>query len=69
MKPRKTKAEKIAEARVDKLVGNALCNNPINMMDITKVYGIARGLVGAGSDDASTAEKLAIYVASIKVAA
>ncbi len=69
MKPRKTKAEKIAEARVDKFVGNALANNPINIMDITKVYGVARGLVGAGLDDAAIAEKLAIYVASIKVAA
>lgn len=65
---RKTKADKAAEARLNAFVGAALNRRPINIMDIPKVYKVARGFIAAGFIDAVIAVNLAAYVTSIQVA-
>lgn len=62
---RKTKADKLAEARLNSFVGAALNRKPINIMDITKVYKTARGLIAAGLADDVIAIQLGDYVTEL----
>lgn len=62
---RKSKAEKQAEAFVEKLVGRALVGNPISVLDIGKVFVKAEALVAEGKDEQSIADALLAFVQSL----
>jgi len=63
---RKTKAQKLHEAYVHKLVGQALVGNVIDVFDITKVFSVAEALVAKGGDEQAIKDSLQTYVQSIR---
>lgn len=62
-KARKTKQEKLAEARIERIVGQALVGNPINVFDIAKVYAVARE--NAALPETELAAKVGLFVQSL----
>ena len=66
MKKRKTKAEKIAERRVD-MAYRATCSGiQINILDIPKIFAYGELKVAEGLDDAALAASIRAYVETIR---
>jgi hypothetical protein len=63
---RKSKAEKVAEARVDRAYRATCCGIQVNIMDIPKIFAFGRIKVDAGEDDAQLAASVRAYVETIR---
>jgi hypothetical protein len=66
MKKRKTKAEKIAEKRVERAYYATCSGIRINIMDIPKVFEYGELKVAEGLDDAALAASIRAYVETIR---
>lgn len=62
---RQTKAEKQAEARIEKAYRATCCGIAINMMDIGKVFAEGQKLIATGVDDAALGVGLRAFVDTI----
>lgn len=67
MKPRKTKAEKLAEARVDRAYRAACSGIQVPMLELPKIFAHGLARVAAGDDDAALAASVRAYVETIRV--
>ncbi len=66
---RKTQAEKLIEAAVDRAVGSALAGKQIPLLSIPKVYERAWYLVGNGMTAEHLAANLSVFASSIEIKA
>jgi len=64
---KQTKAEKLADKRIDAAYKATCSGIPINIMDIMKVFKVGRVAIAKGVDDATLAKQIREYVETIKV--
>ena len=65
MKKRRTKAEKIAERRVDAAYRATCSGIAINILDIPKVFAYGELKVAEGEDDAALGASIRAYVETL----
>lgn len=63
---RKTKAEKAADQRIDRVYKRVGEGVQINMLDIPKVFRAGREAIAEGATDDQLAEKLTALLATIR---
>jgi len=66
MAARKSKIEKLTDARIERLYGASCSGVQIPMMSIPKVFNVAREAVNAGSDDAAVTAAIVAFVSTIR---
>lgn len=60
-----TKAERLADRRVEEAYRRHCCGFQINIMDLAKVFAFGRRAVAQGQDDDELGASLRVYVHSI----
>jgi hypothetical protein len=63
----KSKADKLNDAKIEKLYSESCSGVQIPMMDIGKVFAAGRQAIAAGADDAGITAAIVAVVESIRV--
>jgi hypothetical protein len=64
---KQTKADKLADKRIDAACKATCSGITIPIMEIMKVFKVGRAAVAKGVDDATLAQQIRAYVETIKV--
>ena len=63
---RQTKAEKIADARIERLYREGCCGVAINIMKIGAVFKAGHAAIATGADDAAVKAAIVAFVETIR---
>ena len=61
-----TKADKLADRRIDRAYRKNCEGIQIDVFDISKVFAVGRAAIAAGDDDVALAAKIVAFVATIR---